>query len=900
MRGLKWLRSVEAWAALAVASAPWLWFYPVTLGQKIFFGDDISSFFFPVQLELARALQENRLPLWTMYLDSGFPLFAEGQVAALDPFNLALYRFLPAHLALACSIVLRVSWLGVGMYVFCRAAGVGVAGALFAGLVFQLSGFATAHLQHVTFLAVLAWLPWLLWLQNRMQVAWQDRQRAWVGWFALTTLAIAIQFVSGFPQVALINLIPFGLSGVTGILLWHRRAPTTARDGVIALGLTGLAMAFGVGLASAQILPTLELMTWSVRAQELGAEFFTSYSLDPKFLTQFVSPFWQLGDPGVSNQEYWGYLGVLPLALIPWAWRRRDARVWFFCALGIGALILALGKFAPVYEWLYLVPVFNRFRVPARFLLIATFAFIFLAATGLDELLKRARDTRAPLAILCGGASVVALGATVWAREALPLDALQAAWGWLPWVWCASALVLVALAFGRAPRGVLVAGVITVALIDLLLFAQTFARTINPLVAAATWATPARAVQAMDASTGLARTLTTVYNETLRPNWLLVNEQASPQIYSPLGLRRNEDYLETISAGMLNALNVRYYTRVSYPRAEDLAAWNYAFAADLFAQPVALPPTRVAQIELVSYADQIADLPDDFVAGEIELTTADGAATILPIRVGVETVDWAHASWSATTGIRHRPPAHALAFAAYLPAVRRNFDGVKASTRIALAAPATVTSLRARATLPHGELVIERLDLVDESGRAVSLAALTHANDLALVFKSHAVAMFENRDVLPRAFIAHRAQIADDAETLAQMRRVDFDPTQIVFLNAGDPLSPAARAATDRVTLAEYRAERVVIHAQTDQPGYLILADSFYPGWEATLDGTPAPIYRADYIFRAVRLEPGAHTVVFEFHSRAFALGVGVSAATLLLGGAFVAWAWRAASGKGR
>jgi len=62
-----------------------------------------------------------------------------------------------------------------------------------------------------------------------------------------------------------------------------------------------------------------------------------------------------------------------------------------------------------------------------------------------------------------------------------------------------------------------------------------------------------------------------------------------------------------------------------------------------------------------------------------------------------------------------------------------------------------------------------------------------------------------------------------------------------------------------------------------------VLADSWYPGWNAFVNGQPAPIQRANVIFRAVRIEPGTHDIVFEYRPLSFALGASISAASLLI-----------------
>ena len=55
------------------------------------------------------------------------------------------------------------------------------------------------------------------------------------------------------------------------------------------------------------------------------------------------------------------------------------------------------------------------------------------------------------------------------------------------------------------------------------------------------------------------------------------------------------------------------------------------------------------------------------------------------------------------------------------------------------------------------------------------------------------------------------------------------------------------------------------------------MTDQYYPGWEATVDGRPTPIYRANHLFRAVSVPQGQHRVVFRFVPRSFYLGVFVA-----------------------
>jgi uncharacterized membrane protein YfhO len=60
-----------------------------------------------------------------------------------------------------------------------------------------------------------------------------------------------------------------------------------------------------------------------------------------------------------------------------------------------------------------------------------------------------------------------------------------------------------------------------------------------------------------------------------------------------------------------------------------------------------------------------------------------------------------------------------------------------------------------------------------------------------------------------------------------------------------------------------------------------VLADTFYPGWQATLDGKPVEILRADHAFRAVAFPPGEHRVTFRYVPLSFRAGATISFLTL-------------------
>ena len=74
------------------------------------------------------------------------------------------------------------------------------------------------------------------------------------------------------------------------------------------------------------------------------------------------------------------------------------------------------------------------------------------------------------------------------------------------------------------------------------------------------------------------------------------------------------------------------------------------------------------------------------------------------------------------------------------------------------------------------------------------------------------------------------------------------------------------------------RLDAIEVEAQLAAAGVLVVLEAFEPGWVATVDAAPAPVLRANGLFRAVRLEAGRHRVRFAYRPRSVAYGAAISA----------------------
>ncbi len=200
----------------------------------------------------------------------------------------------------------------------------------------------------------------------------------------------------------------------------------------------------------------------------------------------------------------------------------------------------------------------------------------------------------------------------------------------------------------------------------------------------------------------------------------------------------------------------------------------------------------------------------------------------------------------------------------------------------------------------------EFMDALRQNTRLLNLAGVKYIltaraepedwwhNNLRQVYSEEGLHIYENLDVMPRAFLVHQAEVpGSDEAILAHLVNNDFDLSSSILLEDAGALARLEKMAgesapargPEEVKIVEYEANRVVIEVTATQAGFLFLSDTDYPGWRARVDGQEETVYRADYLFRAVLVPPGHHVVEFIFDPVAFKIGLAVTmttAATLI------------------
>jgi hypothetical protein len=145
---------------------------------------------------------------------------------------------------------------------------------------------------------------------------------------------------------------------------------------------------------------------------------------------------------------------------------------------------------------------------------------------------------------------------------------------------------------------------------------------------------------------------------------------------------------------------------------------------------------------------------------------------------------------------------------------------------------------------------------------------------------------YPNPHALPRAFVTYRtAPPPDVPDLLARLSDPGFDPLVRSYVEGSPPMAPAADAPArgGPARIVHDDESSVEVEASLEADGLLVLADTYFSGWRATVDGTPAPIVPVNHLFRGVAVPAGQHRVRFEYRPWQVPAGLAVSGLALLV-----------------
>jgi hypothetical protein len=386
----RWPRGTAAMVCV-LAALTLLW--PLLTGQILFGGMRSDMYIAGYAFRLFGADQfkaTGHIPQWNPYLFGGLPYIAAMHGDIFYP-TAWLRWIMPVDLAITWGMAVHFVLAGWLTYGFARALGLSWTSAVTAGVAYELSGIVASQMSpgHDGKLFVSALTPLAFWVVLR---AVRDGERWAFGAFSLVTALTIL----GHYQMCYFLLMALGLW--TLYLAFWSGEGTSGRNPWITVGMLAVAVAVGIGITGAQVIPFLEYIKYSPRAAggpSTGWAWVNTYAMPPSEVFTWILPQFN----GVLD-NYWGanplkfhteYIGVVPVALAIFAFgdpaRRRLA-----IALLAGAVLFQLIAFAghtPLYRVLFeIVPMLKKMRAVGMVFYLVAFCVSLLAGMGLERLLS--------------------------------------------------------------------------------------------------------------------------------------------------------------------------------------------------------------------------------------------------------------------------------------------------------------------------------------------------------------------------------------------------------------------------------------------------------------------------------------------------------------------------------
>ncbi len=151
--------------------------------------------------------------------------------------------------------------------------------------------------------------------------------------------------------------------------------------------------------------------------------------------------------------------------------------------------------------------------------------------------------------------------------------------------------------------------------------------------------------------------------------------------------------------------------------------------------------------------------------------------------------------------------------------------------------------------------------------------------------------MVDCRGRCPRAFLAASPHVcATPDEALAYILSDGSHVQEHPAVEMIDPPPSAPLGPNDRVEITSFGPNRVELSATSTRPRVLVLCEMFDEGWTAQVNGHPAAIHPANFLFRSIMIPGGKSTVVFEYRPRSFTVGAITSLVALMVLGVLLVY----------
>ncbi|HEX6099104.1 MAG TPA: YfhO family protein [Thermoanaerobaculia bacterium] len=388
------------WIAVAILTLiASLFFADVLVGSGNFYMRDLTRYYYPTKQILREIVQDGEFPYWNRHFSAGQPMAANPEHEVFYPFTWLI--LLPSYyLGYRLHILVHIYIGLIGMYALLRSMELRIPASFLGALAFGLGGIYLSYVNLLPILFCAAWLPLTCLFVRRFMFHPNVRD------FALASLFLGMQFLVGEPTTVAQTGFLLGMyalyRGWYAAREWghpatHAIPEMLSRVLFIALISIG---AFAVG--AAQMLSALDHVGESARSRTFDFSLVSAWSMPWAKFAELIYPNF-LGYLSINRvMWYWGgglypgmgspflfnvYSGLLVTALGIGAFFVKPRGGRFVLLLVFFSLLMALGGNTPFLKLLYEAGIATGIRYPEKFLLVAVFAVIILAAQLFDRML---------------------------------------------------------------------------------------------------------------------------------------------------------------------------------------------------------------------------------------------------------------------------------------------------------------------------------------------------------------------------------------------------------------------------------------------------------------------------------------------------------------------------------
>jgi hypothetical protein len=555
-------------------------------------------------------------------------------------------------------------------------------------------------------------------------------------------------------------------------------------------------------------------------------------------------------DPSVHFMRFTGggpYSGVLVVLVALWAAIQSACQnsvfslnqrklLWFWAAVVVVALLLALGRYAPFYRILYALPYFSTIRNPAKFLHILSFATVILFAYGIHGFSRRYLES-APAKVTGPGSR----SNTWWAMA-----------GAFERRWVIGCGVAIAVSLGgwwiyAASRHSLEEYLQTVG------FGDTLARKIAGFsIHQVGWF-----VLVLAASVSVVTMILSGLLAGRRAKWaaillglVLVADLGRADLPWIVYWNYKEKYASNPVVDFLRKKPFEHRVAIlPFQAPPELSLLDSIYRIE-WTQHLFLY-YNIQSLDII----QMPRVPQDVAAFE----------SALQFRGTPESLHLLTRRWALTN------TRYLLGPTGYLDPLNEQIDPALHRFRIV-----TTFDIVPKPGAPNPPTRLEELTASTSASGAYALFEFTGALPRAILFANWQTPADDpnalrtlNKTSLSSNNLALLNQVGtNDFLTLEELAAPAFDPAQRVLLASPVP-SPTKHPASDgnaeTVEFSSYAPKDIKLHAVANAPSILMLADKYDPNWQVWVDGRRAELLRCDFIMRGVYLQPGTHNVEFLF-----------------------------------